>query len=34
MVDGYRVNTGSVFSLNHHLVWCPKYRKRILVDVL
>ena len=35
MVDNrYRVNAGSVFSLKYHLVWCPKYRKRILVDVL
>jgi len=35
MVDNrYRVNAGSVFSLKYHLVWCPKYRKRILVDTL
>jgi len=35
MVDNrYRVNSGSVFSLKYHLVWCPKYRKRILVDTL
>ena len=35
MVDNrYRVNAGSVFALKYHLVWCPKYRKRILVDTL
>ena len=35
MVDNrYRVNAGSVFSLKYHLVWCPKYRKRILVGTL
>ena len=35
MVDNrYRVNAGSVFSLQYHLVWCPKYRKRILVNAL
>ena len=35
MVDNrYRVNAGSVYSLKYHLVWCPKYRKCILVDVL
>jgi putative transposase len=35
MVDNrYRVNAGSVYSLKYHLVWCPKYRKRILTDVL
>ena len=30
----YRVNAGSVFSLKYHLVWCPKYRKRILTGAL
>src|ERR1700674_1535730 len=35
MVDSrYSVNAGSVFSLKYHLVWCPKYRKRILVNAL
>jgi hypothetical protein len=35
MVDNrYRVNPGSVFSLQYHPVWCPKYRKRILVNAL
>jgi putative transposase len=35
MVDSrYRVNAGSVFSLKYHLVWCPKYRKKILVNAL
>jgi hypothetical protein len=35
MVDyRYRVNAGSVFSLKYHLVWCPKYRKPILVNAL
>jgi REP element-mobilizing transposase RayT len=35
MVDNrYSVNAGSVFSLQYHLVWCPKYRKRILVNAL
>jgi putative transposase len=30
----YRVNARSVFSLKYHLVWCAKYRKRILVEAL
>jgi putative transposase len=30
----YRVNAGSLYSLTYRLVWCPKYRKRILIDVL
>lgn len=28
----YRRNAGSVFSLHLHFVWCPKYRKRVLID--
>ena len=27
----YRRNAGSVFSLKYHLVWCPKYRRKVLV---
>jgi putative transposase len=30
----YRKNTGSVFNLHLHLVWCPKYRKPVLVDAV
>ena len=30
----YRRNTGSVFNLHLHLVWCPKYRKPVLVDAI
>ena len=28
----YRRNPGSVYSLKYHLVWCPKYRRKVLVD--
>jgi putative transposase len=28
----YRKNAGAVYSLKYHLVWCPKYRKSVLVD--
>jgi putative transposase len=32
MVDSrYAKNAGAVFSLKHHLVWCPKYRRPVLV---
>src|ERR1700740_1631618 len=35
MVDNrYRINAGSLYSLKYHLVWCPKYPKRILIDAL
>jgi putative transposase len=27
----YAKNAGAVFSLKHHLVWCPKYRLPVLV---
>ena len=30
----YRQNAGVVFSLKYHLVWCPKYRKPVLVDAV
>jgi putative transposase len=27
----YRKNAGAVYSLKYHLVWCPKYRRPVLV---
>jgi len=27
----YRRNAGCVYSLKYHLVWCPKYRRKVLV---
>ncbi len=27
----YRKHAGSVYNLHFHLVWCPKYRKAVLV---
>ena len=33
MVDTrYRRSSGCVYSLKYHLVWCPKYRRKVLVD--
>src|SRR5215470_16946120 len=29
--ERYRNNAGAVFNLHYHLVWCPKYRKSVLV---
>jgi putative transposase len=26
----YATNVGAVFSLKYHLVWCPKYRRKVL----
>ena len=31
MPERYRRNAGSVYNLHLHIVWCPKYRKCILV---
>ena len=27
----YRRNAGSSYSLKYHFVWCPKYRRKVLV---
>lgn len=29
--DRYAKNAGAVFSLKYHIVWCPKYRRPVLV---
>jgi putative transposase len=29
-----RRNAGAVFSLKYHLVWCPKYRRPVLVGAV
>lgn len=32
MVDTrYRRNAGSIYSLKYHMVWCPKYRRKVLI---
>ena len=28
----YRSNRNVVFSCQFHIVWCPKYRRSVLVD--
>jgi putative transposase len=33
-MDRYRRNAGAVFSLKYHLVWCPKYRRGVLVGAI
>ncbi len=34
MWSRYAKNSGAVFSLKYHLVWCPKYRRPVLDDVV
>ena len=31
MSERYAKNAGAVFSLKYHVVWCPKYRRSVLV---
>ena len=31
-MDRYAKNAGAIFSLKVHLVWCPKYRRKVLID--
>ncbi|HWW81468.1 MAG TPA: transposase, partial [Steroidobacteraceae bacterium] len=32
MTSHYRGNRNVVFSCKFHIVWCPKYRRSVLVD--
>ena len=33
-MDEYQRNSGAVYTLKYHLVWCPKYRRKVLVDTV
>ena len=28
----YKINNNVVYSCKYHVVWCPKYRRKVLVD--
>lgn len=30
----YRKTAGSVYNLHYHLVWCPKYRRKVLTGAI
>ena len=32
MVKGYSASNTSVHFIGYHFVWCPKYRRKVLVD--
>ena len=34
MDSRYAQNAGAVFALKYHIVWCPKYRRPVLVDAV
>ena len=31
MMLGYKSNNNVVYSSKYHVIWCPKYRRRVLV---
>ena len=33
-MDRYRRNAGAVSRLKYQIVWCPKYRRAVLVDAI
>ena len=34
MLLGYKSNNNVVYSSKYHVVWCPKYRRKVLVDAI
>lgn len=34
MGSRYKRNNGCVYNVKYHLVWCPKYRRQVLTDVI
>ena len=30
----YKANKNTVYSCKYHVVWCPKYRRKVLVDIV
>ena len=32
MKQGYRTKETCVFLMNYHIIWCPKRRRKVLVD--
>jgi len=34
VTERYKRNAGCVFNIKYHVVWCPKYRKEVLVGAV
>lgn len=34
MNERYKRNTGCVYNVKYHVVWCPKYRKEVLIGAV
>lgn len=32
MADRWKKSNKAIYNLGYHLVWCPKYRRKVLVD--
>ena len=32
MKSRWKTNSHSVYNLGYHIIWCPKYRKKVLVN--
>ena len=32
MDDRWKTNSGCVYNISYHIIWCPKYRRKLLVD--
>ncbi len=30
--ERYRTSSHSIYNISYHLIWCPKYRRKVLVD--
>lgn len=30
--ERYKISAGCVYNISYHIVWCPKYRKPVLID--
>ncbi|MCD8210394.1 MAG: IS200/IS605 family transposase [Prevotella sp.] len=28
----WKTNAGSIYNLSYHLIWCPKYRRKVLIS--
>lgn len=31
-IIGYKSNNNVVYSCQYHVIWCPKYRRKVLID--
>lgn len=32
MDDRWKTNSGCVYNIGYHIIWCPKYRRKLLTD--